>query len=426
MEHRRLRLLFLIVAVFAFLVIVWYFFFAAPKEAPTLTDTANPLPVTSLPARFAFIFSSNTKNNAPATSTETEVTDPTQEPFIEVWDKPTTGNMFTARSYLKQVSATSTSGTTTTTVTKTVRATSTTLLFVDRTTGYIYGHNIESGTTYQISNTTLPGIYDAYIFGDRVLMRYLDEDRKTILSILANIPSVGETDDAKPLININTLPKNISSVAVNQSHTEASYVVPNDNGASVYTVTPKGISTVASSPFAEWLLSYGGNQLYATTKASAYIEGITASLPSFARVLGGKTGLTTLGGTSYLLHSMWSASGLLTFSTKGNETHMFNVQTLAAKCAQINQSFVCGVPKDLPETTEGLPDDWYQGSVSFDDTLQVLDPSTGQSTSFYTFPEKFGAFDVTSLQTNPSGEALSFIRKQDGKLFLLRTNLLGD
>lgn len=425
MEHRRLRILFLIIALFAFAVIVWYFFLTTPKEDPTLTGTNNPLPISSLPAKFAFIFSSNTRDSAPTTNTETEVTDPAQEPFILVWDKPTTGNTFVSRSILKQVAATTT-GTSTKPAAKTIRATSTVLLFVDRTTGYIYEHNVETATTHQVSNTTFPGIYDAYIFGDRVIMRYLDEDRKTILSILATIPSVGENEDAKSLININTLPKNVSSVAINGNKTEASYLVPNELGASVYTVTSKGVTNIGNSPLSEWLLSYGGNQLYATSKASAYLEGITVSVPSFSRIIGGRTGLTSIGGPVYLLHSMWSSGGLLTFATKGNENRTFEVRTLASKCAPVTAYFVCGIPKKLPEGPEGLPDDWYQGSVSFDDTLEVLDPATGQASTLFSIPENMGPADVTSLQASTDGQSISYIRKQNGSLYLLRTNLLGD
>jgi hypothetical protein len=426
MEHRRLQILFAIISLFAFGVIVWYFLFSKPSEAPTLTGTANPLSVTDLPARLGFIF----KSNPPETTTETEVTDPTKEAFIKIWDKPSTGNTFATRPILKEVTASTTVGTSTILVTKSVRATTTLLMFVDRTTGYIYGHNVESGATYQISNSTIPGVHDAYIWsgGDRVLMRYLNADRKTIVSVLGTIPNIQEGHDAQPLLNITTLPNNISSVAVSASGNAISYIVPNDNGASIYTITSKGTSHVADSPFTEWTLSYGGEQLYATTKPSAYVEGTTVLLPSFGRIIGEKTGLTSSPSSGgVLLHSMWAQSGLSTFATKGPSLVQFSVRTLAPKCAGgAAQSFICGVPKSLPSGDEGLPDDWYQGRVSFDDTLMLLDANNGTAYSLYSFDQKYGPMDVTSVRTSSKADLISFIQKQGGGLYLLNTNLLSN
>jgi len=425
MEHRRLQILFAIIALFAFAVILWYFLFSTPQSAPTLTGTANPLSVTDLPARLGFIF----KGNTPTAVTETEVTEPGKEPFVHVWEKPATGNIFVTRSILKEVTATTTVGTSTSFATRTVRATTTVLMFVDRTTGYVYGHNVETGTTYQISNTTIPGVHDAHIWseGDRVIMRYVHADKKTISSILATIPNVQEGRDAQPLTAITNLPNNISSVSVSSSLASVSYLVPNDSGSSAYTITSKGTSRVADSPFTEWSLSYGGEQLYATTRASAYIEGTTVTLPTFGRPVGEKTGLTSLPGPNgLLLNSMWSRAGLSTFATKGPSLVQFNVKTLSSKCAPGVQYFICGVPKSLPTGDEGLPDDWYQGRVSFDDTLMLLNTTTGDAFTLYSFKDTYGPIDVTSVKTSSARDLISFIRKQDSSLFLLNTSLLGE
>ena len=142
MEHRRLRILFAIIALFAFGIVMWYFLFSQPKSAPTLETTANPLSLRDLPARLGFIFNGNDATS----TTETEVTLPGNEPLFRVWDKPATGNTFATKEILKEITATTTSGTTTTSVTKTIRATTTVLLFVDRVTGYVYGHDMDSHT----------------------------------------------------------------------------------------------------------------------------------------------------------------------------------------------------------------------------------------------------------------------------------------
>lgn len=426
MQHRRLQILFALISLFAFGVIVWYFLFATPQSAPSLETTATPLSLRDLPARIGFIF----QGNPPEQTSETEVTPPGSVPFIKVWDNPAAGNVLVNRPILREVLATTTVGTSTLLQTRTVRATTTVLMFVDRITGHIYGHSIESGATYQISNTTVPGIYDAYIWngGDRVLFRFLDTDKKTIVSMLATIPQVQEGRDAEPLIDTTYLPQDVSSVAVNRSLSTLSYVVPNDAGSSIYSVNARGTTKIADSPFGEWIISYGGDQLYATPKASAYVKGSTVSLPSFGRLVGEKTGLvTTPSSTGLLLSSMWSQTGLVMFSTNGGTTTILPVKTLASKCTPgIPPYFLCGVPKTIPESYEGLPDDWYQGRVQFNDTLQILNAQNGEVYTLYTFDEKYGSIDVTHIQTTPQADLISFIRKQDGALFLLNTNLFNE
>jgi hypothetical protein len=426
MQHRRLLILFAVVSLLAFGVIIWYFLFSTPQAAPTLGGTANPLSLRDLPARLGFIFN----NDAPPTDTETEVTLPGAIAFKQIWDKPTTGNIFVTRPILQEITATTTVGTTTVQVTKTVRATTTVLMFVDRITGYIYGHNVDTGSTYQISNTSVPGIYDAYIWsgGDRILVRYLDSDRKTIISTLSTVPNIQEDGDPQPLAFTTLLPKNISSVAVSPSLQSISYVVPNDVGSSIYTVTSKGTTRVADSPFTGWSLSYGGEQLYATSKASAYVEGSTYLLPSFSRLVGEKTGLSSTPSTNGLtLNSMWAQSGLITFGASGNKTTVTPLKTIATKCAAMdNPYFICGVPLTLPEITEGLPDDWYQGRVSFNDTLKIVNGVTGESYALYEIDQKYGEMDITHIHPSSTGNLISYIRKQDGTLFLLNVTLLSD
>ncbi len=430
MLNRRLLLLFVITSLFALGVIVWYFIFSTPKSAPTLGKPNNILNTIPVP-RLSFItnyFSNSSGEDITSGTTTTEVTPITQEILTKIWGKPATGQMFITLPILREIVSTSTLNGTTT---KTVRATSTYFMFVDRTTGYLYRTNTETGETHQITNTTLPGIYDAYIFngGKRILLRYLDADRSTIIGLLATIPSVSDKGSPEALIQMTNLPKNISSVAVSSSGEKLSYLVPNSLGSSIYTITSKGQTLTTTSPFSEWNLSYGGEQLYGTTKASAYVEGETVMLPSFTRVVGDKTGLTSTAlDNGVLLHSMWSSSGLLTFITSQlGSTKILSEQTLATKCSHLRKSLiVCAVPKILPQNIEGLPDDWYQGRFMFDDTLSLVDISSNQISThhLYQFSTSLRDMDVTHITPSKEGDMILFTRKQDGSLWLLRVGLI--
>lgn len=425
-SNRRILLMVGIGLFFAIIVLVWYFVYAKPVIAPTLTETNDPLPTRTLPPRFQFI---NKIWGTEKPTTITEIVDPLKEPLIQVWNKPASGQTFISKSVLKEIETPLTEGTTTTLIKKTVRASSTVLTFVDRTTGYIYGYPVETGTIYQISNTVIPGIYDAYFFdnGRKVIMRYYDQDKKTIVGVIASVPVVSETSIALPLEDMEYLPGEVTSLTVNHDHTEISYIVRTQNGSSIYSIGKTNTQRfITSSPFREWTLSYGGNSLYVTTNPSAYVEGSTFSLPLFQAEMTEKTGLMSTPGTSgVLLNSMWGQKGLVTFLSDNGQIQVLPFTTLASKCAWGQRNFIfCSVPRSLQSEEEGLPDDWYQGRVSFSDDLITMNVSTSEQHALYSFTEEKGVFDIQNISLSDENDLVSFNKKQDATLWLLNTNLL--
>lgn len=425
--NRRLLFAIIFVLFFALGVIFWFFLYADKKSTPSFEGTNNPLSLSNFPKKFQFIY--NNDEEGPFSESTTEVTLAKPEVLTKIWGRPTAGQTFVIQDIVKEVEATSTQGTTTITVKKLVQATSTILMFVDRITGYVYGHNRETGAIYQISNTTIPGIYDAYIFnnGKRIVLRYRDEDKNTIVGVLANIPQISEKDQAKPLEGTTYLPTQVTSVALNKKGTLLSYLVERETGASIYTVDQKGATLVANTPFREWSLSYGGDVLYATTRPSAYLEGQTVKLPSFEFVVGGKTGLmSNPGETNVFVNSMWSSRGLKTFISSNDNQTILTITTLASKCSWGRNNFlICAVPKTLHRTTEGLPDDWFQGRFSFEDSLVTIDTRKNEITPLFSFETKQQIpFDVIKISLSEENSLVAFNRKQDASLWLLDTTLI--
>jgi hypothetical protein len=63
--------------------------------------------------------------------------------------------------------------------------------------------------------------------------------------------------------------------------------------------------------------------------------------------------------------------------------------------------------------------------VSFDDTFILVDSNTGETSPLFSFDGMNGLpFDVTNIILSEDSSLVSFIRKQDGSLWLLNTNLL--
>lgn len=425
-SNRRILIAIGFVLLFAIIVIVWYFFYAKPIIGKNITETNNPFPTEQTPPRFQFLIWGGEETS---TST-TEIVDPLSVPLVRIWDKPATGQTFVTQNILKEIIATSTQGTATIQFTKTIRATSTAVMFVDRTTGYIYGYPIETGKPFQVSNTVIPGIYDAQIFdeGRKVIMRYIDQEKNTIVGIIANIPRVEENEMPLPLTNIQYITSQVTSITTNRKKDKASYLVATDNGSAIYTITSKGPVLVTTSPFKEWDLAYGGDTLYVTTKPSAYVSGVTLSIPKFQPEIGEKTGLMSnpgQGGT--LLGSMWGTRGLATFISSNGDLKITSAQTLASKCAWGDRQFlVCGVPRTIPiRGTEGLPDDWFQGRISFSDDFFIIDPSTGEKYQLYSFTEDEGVFDITNISISKENVFIVFNKKQNAHLWILNTSLIG-
>lgn len=423
-SNRRLLFAIGFVLFFVIVVLVWYFFYAKPLTTKSVTNPNDPFPVQVEKPRSRFLW----RQDEPQATSTTEVTNPLLEPLVQVWGKPAAGQTFIVQDVLKDVLATTTIGTTTVEIKKSIRATSTVLVFVDRMTGYVYGYPIETGKVFQISNTIIPGVYDAYFFNDgkNIILRYIDQEKNKVTGIIAKIPNVTSNETALPLENMEYITSEITSVATNLKKDTISYIVTTDNGSTIYTITPKGPVSVASSPFKEWDLSYGGNSLYVTTKPSAFVEGVTLSVPSFQSEVTEKTGLmSTPGSGGTIIHSMWSNKGLTTFLSNNGDVVVMSTRTLAPKCAWGNKNYlVCGVPRQLPRTTEGLPDDWIQGRVTFNDDLFTIDPKTGEKSTLYSFSPENGLFDVSHISIAPNNDFLSFNKKQDGSLWLLNITLI--
>lgn len=421
--NRKILLIVGMVLFFAVIVIVYYFFYMKPVAAPTLRETNNPIQTRTFLPRFQFLFGED-----PQSTSTTEVINPEIAPLIKIWDKPATGQTFITKNTFKETTSTSTVGTTTIATRRTERATTTALLFVDKITGYIYSYSFETRQISQITNTLVPGVYDAYFFNNskQVLMRYIDREKNTVRTLTATVPEVREGAEPLSLERMTYLSGNVTSIAVDSKKEKASYLISSREGSTIYTLSSRGVSLIASSPFSEWNLTYGGDTLYATTKASAYVEGTTVRVPGFIPEISERTGLISKPSDSNkILNSMWSSSGLLVYLLTPLGEVVLPIKTIASKCAWEQKDFlICGVPRVLPRGGEGLPDDWFQGRVMFNDDLYLVDTNTGNPTLLYEFTNDDGLFDITNIVTLSSNNLISFTRKQDDSLWLLDTNRL--
>lgn len=431
MRDRKIALLFVATALFGLIVIVWYFFRSEPESDPTLSAPNDPFQSAEPRPKGEFV-QQNVIPFRPSSidTTETERIPASERLLIQVWDKPVGGYAFASREILVSGTTTPASTSTPATTSKPTKKTVEYLLFADRMTGHIYGYNKESFAPFQITNTTIPGIYDAYILqnGTKVFMRYAGEDG-IIKTVSGTIPSFIEGADPRPLEGLRTLQDNVMSFAGSLSGNTYSYLVPSLSGSSVYTVNQKGAVSVATFPLREWTLVYGGEVPYMYHKPSAYMEGSLFAVTSKEYVAGGKTGLIALPSPQgdRTLASMWSSSGLATFLATKTGLRALDFQTLASKCGWVSGiRVVCGIPIEVPLGTRGLPDDWFQGTVRFSDDLYLVDTVTGDVTGLINLAATPGnPFDVTRVRANANASSLVFTNKEDSTLWMVNMkNLL--
>ena len=106
--------------------------------------------------------------------------------------------------------------------------------------------------------------------------------------------------------------------------------------------------------------------------------------------------------------------------------------TLPEKCDGVNGVFVCAVPKVVPaETLSGhetvFPDSWYQGDISFDDVIVMVNAATGEKRRVLVADEEEirilsdnAIFDVIHPRMSADGDFLFFVNKYDMSLWMLR------
>ncbi len=306
--------------------------------------------------------------------------------------------------------------------------------YVERETGHIYDYSLASGQATRVSNTTIPRVSEALFgnFGNTVVFRRIqEEDGETVESFLGRIAELSTSSPSESRLSGTFLPANTLTVAVHPSQHQVFYTVKSPTGSNGFVVSDSGTRSVFSHPFYQWQSSWNaGSTIFLTTAPSGTVGGNTFSLnPSsgaLGRVSSTTPGLTVLpnpDGTLLLLGRMGqNGAGVVAYTTATRQTTPLSIATLPEKCVWENTTVVyCALPSNA---TQKLPDDWYQGSVSFIDTLWKIDTTNGTATYLLNPSDVVTeGLDMTHLSVSQDGTHLAFINKKDGSLWLVNLSL---
>lgn len=308
-----------------------------------------------------------------------------------------------------------------------------TVRYGEKATANIFDVFADTLKDSRITNTTIPRIYESYYgnTGTQTILRYLDDDDKTIETYFANIPKeiLGATEQNQELIG-SFLPQNILDLSISPDSKKIFYLSYFTGSVIGSTANIDGTKKVDvfTSGYYEWLSQWIDSKKVAlTTKASGFAPGFSYILDTTTK------NLTRLLGDIYGLTTLFSPDGkkILYSQTTGNtiETYIYDIstrittniglKTLPEKCVwSIDSIYIyCAVPDNI--ITNTYPDSWYQGVTSFDDSFWKITVGDSITTNVLFNPSSITGttVDGTKLQIDPTLSYLFFIDKKSSILW---------
>jgi len=397
------KIIFIILGVIVVGVAVWFFFFFKISPSQKISTNSNGSPFGTAPG------DNSSSGNTAGTGTNTSGTPANgQAPTLfKVSGDPVAGAVVFLKNKVE------------------------TIRYVDRATGHIYDVDPLTLTKIEITNNTLPKIYQAFFKpdGSQVIFRSLPDNSDTPdnVSLTLTAPKSTSTGAEYTASSIN-LRGNIS--AISAGPTKIAYVLGDTGAVGISGFAGENPQTVFSSAYHEWQVAWSGANLELTTNASASAQGssyiLNSTNGSLARVAGPLLGLTALPSPTggQVVYSYIDANGKASFSvinTKTGASSSIVPATFAEKCAWSLKSqniIFCGTPSGIGGNE---PDSWYAGITHFSDQVWRFDTASGNATLLADPKINFNVdLDVINPSLSPNEDYLIFMNKTDLSLWVLK------
>jgi hypothetical protein len=290
--------------------------------------------------------------------------------------------------------------------------------YIDRESGNVYQYYALTRKLTRLSDKTLPGIQVA---------SWLPDGSAAFVQFLAQASGVSHVDTYELPFDGNGgyfLQQDLAQATVIGSSSVFT-LTANANGSVGSSASADGsvVKTLFTSPLSSIVGRAAGASIVAVTKASSELDGYAFTLSGgvFTPILGPLRGLTILPSPSgnIILYSYTDGSALHMAAldlVTGTVTNL-PLATLAEKCVWTsnNSSLYCAIPTTV---SGNLPDDWYQGAVSFTDRVWRIDLTTRLATLVFD-PSTSGntGIDAVNLTIDPNSQVLIFRNKKDSSLW---------
>ncbi|MDO8514465.1 MAG: hypothetical protein Q7S50_02895 [bacterium] len=308
------------------------------------------------------------------------------------------------------------------------------LRYVERSNGYVFEADPETGTVIRMTNTLMPKIYEALVMGSgHVYERSIDGsgDIATFAGSIqvASSTGGGARDAVSPLSGV-MLAKNILSLVVNPKSGELFYLTRNEAGTAGFRAQWNGEKPkqVFSSPIVHWRpLWLSDGRIILTQAAADSVSGYSyelkgdGTLVPLLRIIPGLT-ILPRASSSALVWGRSEDGALTLFTRLSANTSAVEVplRTIADKCVwSLGTTAVvyCAAPQGV--VSRDFLDEWYRGAAHSSDAIWRIDVSAGSSELVYT-PDAGAPVDVMDPIIDGSGNYISFINATDRSLWLLR------
>lgn len=287
--------------------------------------------------------------------------------------------------------------------------------YIDRASGNVYEYTVVGRSLSRIGNKTLPGIQKASWLNDGsvAFAQFLSNEHVQTYAL----PAVGTSG--------YFLQQDLSQASVIGSSTV--FTLAEGANSSVGTIARADGSnarTLFNTSLTNLRVFSSGADYIAVPKAAKTLDGYAFVINAggtFTPVLGPLKGLVVLPSPSgkQILYSYMDGTTLTTnvFDRVSGEVIELPLATMPEKCVWTANSaaIYCGVPIAL---SGSLPDDWYQGAVSFSDRIWNFDLQARTATLVLNPATVKADIDAVDLTVDPNAHALLFRNKKDSSLWV--------
>jgi len=307
-------------------------------------------------------------------------------------------------------------------------ATSSTVYFMERSTGYIFEANPETSRIERLTNTLIPKVYTARFSPQGAVAAHAENDRKAVMAFSGTFERATTTGEFAPL---RTTPLGANVHAAIPTEDELLITLVADESGSVLSraaLEAAAAERLFSSFMRRWSVhALPDSRIFLAEPAASGVPGNAYELRDGALrpVARGVAGLTILPHPTQDALLIGSDSGTaLTLSVRlSPEATLLSlpVRTLPEKCVWARESLVayCAVPRVVP--APNFIDAWYRGAAHTSDAWWRIDASAGTAELLYSPEAELGfGVDVEHPVIDTTGSYIAFVNSRDKSAWLFR------
>lgn len=320
-----------------------------------------------------------------------------------------------------------------------------TVRYIERGTGNVYDIDNDGQNNFRVSNKIILKTFDSFWApkADKAVVRYFDDSRmypvlQSFVGILVATTTPALTEGDKPatttiLASAGMFPKTVTAMTISPFEDKIFYI-DYDSKEAIGAVTDFGrkkTKELFSLPFGEIGATWHSKDYISIfSKPSYFADGflyfVNAQTGEMKKIMGGMKGLmTSVSPDSNKIIYSWTDKAGREMQTRmvdraTKDDRAFHSAAMPEKClwSRLDKEVVyCAFMEKFP--LGQYPDDWYQGTVSFSDSLYRIDFGMMRLDKLNSLNVGEG-IDAINLFLNKDESFIFFTNKKDGTLWSVK------